>query len=112
MKRKIEENFSFLEHLIAVKLESITYTRFVFIYFLEYRFYHSPSKYHRYLAMFYFILATISFSRVQFQNFNPSYHFLSSSYFWLLATSYLFDFDSNRYRTVDNSSFPTSNGSS
>lgn len=80
MKRKIEENFSFLEHLIAVKLESITYTRFVFIYFLEYRFYHSPSKYHRYLAMFYFILATISFSRVQFQNFNPSYHFLSSSY--------------------------------
>lgn len=41
MKRKIEENFSFFEHLIAVKLESITYTRFVFIYFLEYRFYHS-----------------------------------------------------------------------
>ena len=48
MKRKIEENFSFLEHLIAVKLESITYTRF----HLFSRLSLLPFEYHRYLRCF------------------------------------------------------------
>lgn len=65
-EESIEENFSFFQHLITVKryiyTRKYTYTRFVFIYFLEYHFYHSPSEYYCYLpAMFYFTSATTNF---------------------------------------------------
>lgn len=79
----IEENSSFFRYPNVILLES-AYIRFVFIYFLEYRIYHSPNICLAiYQQCFIPWQQPISFSRVQFQKsifLYPHHYFLSSSY--------------------------------